>query len=54
MNWRVFTFPFLRLVINISLVLYCDGKFDDWKMLMLTLVWVGFLVVRFEVGGEGG
>ena len=25
---------------------------DSWPAIILTLIWVGFLRVRFEVGGE--
>ena len=27
---------------------------DSWPAIILTLIWVGFLRVRFEVGGRGG
>ena len=27
---------------------------DSWPAIILTLIWVGFLRVRFEVGGGGG
>ena len=42
------------MAIDFGLVSEAATKIVPWKKVFLTLIWLGFLGGRFEVGGGGG